>query len=110
MNRTVAANNPEVGENWVNHSVKGLFPGKDSNPVVVLDVPGIRVSAASTEYLLALKVFAARIDRDDDDVTFLADQLGLTTSDEVLDVMVRFYPAKRIEAKVQFYIQQLFGH
>lgn len=55
--RTVAASHREVGENWLNDSVKSVFFGRDSNPVVVLDVPGIRVSVASTEYLLAMKVF-----------------------------------------------------
>lgn len=108
----VASAHPEIDEGWLNDSVKGFFPAEDSNPSVVLDVPGLRVSVPSTEYLLAMKVFAARIDRDDDDVLFLANRLGLSTADEVLDLVSRFYPASRIEAKVQFYIQQLFpnGH
>jgi len=106
--RRVAAGHPELSEDWLNDSVKGFLPGTDSNPLVVLDVPGLRVSVPSTKYLLAMKVFASRTDRDDDDVRFLAGLLGLTTADEVLDVVSQFYPASRIEAKVPFYVQQLF--
>jgi len=42
----------------------------------VFDHPGLRVSAASPEHLLAMKVLAARR-RDEDDVRFLVRHLGL---------------------------------
>lgn len=106
---TVAARHPEIDADWLNDAAKGFLPGSDPNPHVVLEVPGLRVSVASTDYLLAMKVFASRIDRDDDDIRYLARQLGLTTAEEVLDVVARFYPPGRIEAKAQFYVQQLFG-
>jgi hypothetical protein len=106
--RAIAAERPDLDDDWLNDGVKGFLPGEDKNPQLILEVPGLRVSAPATDYLLAMKVFASRIDRDDDDIKYLANQLGLTTSDEVLDVVTRFYPANRIEAKVQFYIQQLF--
>ncbi|MEB3022919.1 MULTISPECIES: hypothetical protein [Mycolicibacter] len=104
----VAAEHPEISENWLNDAVKGFLPGEDAGPQLILEVPGLRVSVPSTEYLLATKVLASRIDRDDDDIRFLAAFLGLTTADQVLDVVARFYSSERIEAKVQFYIQSLF--
>lgn len=107
--RTVASRHPEIDPDWLNDAAKGFLPGNDANPHVVLEVPGLRVSVPSTEYLLALKVFAARVDRDDDDIRHLARSAGLTTADEVLDVVARFYPPGRIEAKAQFYVHQLFG-
>ena len=105
---TIAFRHPEIGPDWLN-AVKGFPPGVDRNPHLVLEVPGLRVSVPSTDYLLAMKVFASRIDRDDGDIKYLAGLLGLTTADEILDVAARFYPSARIEAKVQFYVQQLFG-
>lgn len=105
----VAAQHPEIDAAWLNDAVKGFLPGSDTNPRLVLDVPGLRVSVPSTEYLLAMKVFASRIDRDDDDIRYLANLLGLTTPDDVLEVVARFYPPNRIEAKVPFYVHQLFG-
>lgn len=106
----IAARHPEldIEADWINDAVKGFLPGTDPSPQLVLEVPGLRVTVPSTDYLLAMKIFAARVDRDDDDVEFLAGRLGLTTADEVLDVVARFYPQNRIEAKVQFYVQQLF--
>ena len=105
---TVASRHPEIDPGWLNDSVKGFLPGEDSHPHLVLEVAGLRVSVPSTDYLLAMKVFASRIDRDDDDIKYLAHHLGLTKADEILDVAARFYPSGRIEAKVQFYVQQLF--
>ena len=53
--------------------MKGLLPGgADRHAKVILDLPGITVSVPSPHYLLALKVQAARIDRDKDDIRFLA--------------------------------------
>lgn len=89
--------------------MKGFLPGQDANVRVVLDVPGLRVSVPSTEYLLALKIHAARPDRDLDDIRFLADQLGLSTAVQVLDVAERFFGVHRLEPKSQFFIEQVFG-
>ncbi len=105
---TIASRHPELHPGWLNDSMKGFLPGEDTHPHLILEVPGLRVSVPSTDYLLAMKVLASRIDRDDDDIRYLAHQLGLTTADEVLDVAAQFYPPDRIPAKVQFYIHQLF--
>ena len=52
--------------------VKTFLPGPDPNALTAMDAPGLVVSAASPEYLLALKVHASRIDRDEDDIRLLA--------------------------------------
>lgn len=59
-------------DNWLNDAVKGFLPGADPNQRAVFAAPGINVSVPSPEYLLALKVHAARIDRDRDDIMTLA--------------------------------------
>ncbi len=105
---TVVSRHPEIDSGWLNDAVKGFLPSAGANPRVLLEVPGLRVSVPATDYLLAMKTLASRVDRDDDDIVFLANELGLSTADEVLDVVSRFYSASRIEAKVQFYIEQLF--
>lgn len=84
-----------LSDDWINDAVKGFLPGNDTNIRVVLEVAGLRVSIPSTEYLLALKIYAARPDRDLDDIRFLTDQLGLTKSRQVLDVAERFFGANR---------------
>ncbi len=66
--RLVAAGHPGISADWLNGAVKGFLPGPDPNARTAIDAPGVVVSAASPEYLLALKVQAARIDRDEDDI------------------------------------------
>ena len=53
-----------------------LRTGPDPNQRAVMSAPGINVSVPSPEYLLALKVAAARVDRDTDDIRVLAELAG----------------------------------
>lgn len=65
--RSVAA---ELGlpQWWLNEQASAyVAPGGDTNAPRVFDHPGLRVSAASPEHLLAMKVLAARR-RDADDI------------------------------------------
>lgn len=71
---------------WLNDAVKGFLSGPDDAAVAVLDVPGLRASAASARVLLAMKVLAHRTGEDDGDLRLLARHLGLTSSGEVLDL------------------------
>jgi len=53
--------------------------------------PHLRVSAASPEHPLAMKVVAARR-RDAEDVLFLVKHLGLSTVEQVLALCVEIFP------------------
>lgn len=64
---------------WLNDGVKG-FVVDDPTQGPVFQFEGLRVQAASPELLLALKVRAARMGEDDEDVRLLADMLGLHTA------------------------------
>ena len=95
---------------WLNDAVKGLVPAGDTDAVCVLDVPGLAVSVASPRYLLAMKVAAARVDRDADDITLLADLSGAHTAGEVLDIVVSVWGTQaRLTPKAQFLVEELFG-
>ncbi len=50
---------------------------------------GLRCEVASAETVLVLKCLAHRIGEDDDDLELLAGRLGITTSDQVLDLVER---------------------
>jgi hypothetical protein len=67
---------------WLNDSVKGLLPGPDPAPQEIAELPGLRVSVASPQYSLALKVAAARVDRDADDIRFLVEEMFPTALDD----------------------------
>jgi len=91
------------------NGVKGLLPGgADRHARVILDLPGITVSVPSPHYLLALKVQAARIDRDQDDIRFLARETGARTADDVLRIAEQVIGSNRLLPKAQFIVQEMF--
>ena len=59
-------------------------------------------------YLLALKVQAARIDRDQDDIRFLARETGAKTADDVLRIAEQVIGGNRLLPKAQFIVQEMF--
>lgn len=45
---------------WLNDAVKGFLPGDDSNAVTYFESGSLRVDVASPQYMLAMKLLAAR--------------------------------------------------
>jgi hypothetical protein len=58
----------------------------------VFDHPGLRVSVASPEHLLAMKAIAGRRYADQEDLSVLVAMLGLSTVDEVELITSRVFP------------------
>lgn len=106
--RRVAARHDDVAEDWLNDGAKGFLPGEDlgAKPVVY-EGEHLTVSAGSPAYLLATKLLASRVSRDEDDILLLYELCGFTTVDEGLDLLERYYPGRPIEAKVRFYLEEL---
>lgn len=93
---------------WLNDAVKGFLADPDPHAQPVLELPGLRCLAASPRILLALKVLAHRAGEDEDDVTLLAGELGVTTADEVLDLAEETF-GERLEPAARFFVEQLFA-
>lgn len=66
------------------------------------------LTVPSPRYLLALKVQAARIDRDQDDIRFLAREAGAKTADDVLRTAEQVIGSNRLLRKAQFIVQEMF--
>jgi hypothetical protein len=96
-------------DDWLNDAAKAYAPGPDANKRFIFEGEGLAVSAASPEYVLAMKLLASRVDRDVEDIRTLYKILGYTSADEGLDLVERFYPRGRIEPKTQFLLEELFG-
>jgi hypothetical protein len=106
----VAGGHDDVDDDWLNDGVKGFLPGEDPGERrVVYDGDCLAVAAASPAYLLATKLLASRVARDEDDVLLLYDLCGLRTVEEGLDLVERYYPGRPIEAKVGFFIEDLLA-
>lgn len=105
----VAHRHPGLPEDWLNDAVKAFLPGDDPNATTVLDHPALTVQVASPDYLLAMKVLAARLDRDDDDIRTLASLCGLTSAGAVLDLVESFYPEALIPTRVAYVIEDIMA-
>lgn len=95
---------------WLNDSVKGLLSGPDPHATHVIELPGLRVEAASPELLLALKVLAHRAGKDRDDVRMLARMLHLTTAEAVLDHAERLLAPQRLTIDAQLFVEEVLAH
>ncbi|GAB7190835.1 hypothetical protein NUM3379_15420 [Kineococcus sp. NUM-3379] len=56
----------------------------------------------SPRYLLAMKLFASRIDADTADIALLYQHFGLTTVEEGLQIVQDAYPSRPIAVKTQY--------
>lgn len=93
-------------EDWLNDAVKGFIAASPAKGRAVLDVPGLTVRVPETEYLLAMKAFAARPE-DLQDVRLLLAELGNVSLEGVLTMLERYYPRDRIPAKTLFFLEEL---
>jgi hypothetical protein len=100
----------DLEPDWLNDAVKGFLPGTDADACTVLEAPGIHVAAGSPRYLLAMKVASARVDRDTDDIRFLAELCGYRTAAEVLatteEIWGRMYA---LLPKSRFLVEEVFS-
>jgi predicted nucleotidyltransferase len=100
------AQREHLSPNWLNDAVKGFFYTQP--PMTLwLDYPGLRVYTANPEYILAMKAAAGRPE-DVGDIQALAAHLGVTTAQDVLDIVTRFIPASQLPPRTQYLIQSLF--
>jgi len=81
-----------IDANWLNDAVKGFLPGDDPASTVLFERPGLAVRIASPRYLLAMKVMAARVERDEDDIARLAKLSGTESVAAILDPVQATYP------------------
>lgn len=98
-----------VDPDWLNDAVKGFLPGPDPAATVFFERQGLAVSIASPRYLLAMKVMAARIERDEDDIVTLAGLTGLDSAEAILDLVETTYPGQAIPPRVQYFLEELFA-
>ncbi|HET9894951.1 MAG TPA: DUF6036 family nucleotidyltransferase [Streptosporangiaceae bacterium] len=93
---------------WLNEQASAYVArGGDPTAPRVFDHPGLRVSAASPEHLLAMKVLAARR-RDAEDMRYLVKHLNLSSSAEVLDACARVFPDEHVPDRAKLILADLF--
>ncbi len=98
-----------VADDWLNDAVKAyLSPRGDFDPF--LDLDHLKVFVAQPAYLLAMKCAAMRLGEefhDLDDVRYLLRYLNLTSVEEALEVVTRYFDAERLPAKTRLALEEL---
>jgi len=104
----IIAHKEGLPENWLNDAAKAYFhvdPPKEN----ILELSHLRVWAPRADYMLAMKCLAARFDTyDKDDVIFLIEYLGLQKTEQVFQLIEKYYPHSRVPPKTQFFVEELF--
>lgn len=94
---------------WLNDAVKEfLSPRGDYGPF--LELPNLRVFIAQPAYLLAMKCVAMRLGEefhDLDDVRFLLRYLNITTADEALAIVLRYFDEHQVRPKTRLALEEL---
>ena len=68
---------------------------------------GVAVTAASARFLLAMKLRAARVEQDVDDIRFLVRLIGLQSVKEVLAVAEERYPVSDLPTQARFLVEEI---
>lgn len=76
---------------WLNDAAKGFLPGADEHPHTVFESESLLVQVPSPQYLLAMKLYASRDDRDLDDAALPCNRLGYSSAQECLGLLTAKY-------------------
>ena len=91
---------------WLNFAVKMFVV--EHQKQILFDLPHLKVYVPEADYLLAMKVLAARADTSDtDDIRFLLAFLKLTKLEDVLGIVREFYPKKIVKPETVFLLEEL---
>lgn len=101
----------DVPATWLNDAVKGyLSPRGEFDDFLELEY--LRVFVAPPPYLLAMKCAAMRLGEefhDLDDVRYLLRYLNITTVEEALTVVTRYFDEDHLPTKTRLALEELLG-
>lgn len=100
----------DLPSDWLNDAVKGFVPPTDdARQWVAFESRNLRVCVAGVEHLLAMKIAAARVEQDRDDLAVLVRAMGLTNADQGLAVARECLgPGYPIPPRAQYLLEEIF--
>ena len=94
-------------DDWLNDAAKGFVPA-NAGYETWASLSHLTISTVDARTLLAMKAAAARTVEDANDIRFLADLLALRSADEVLAVVLSYFPAERLPVRVRLLLEEMF--
>jgi hypothetical protein len=105
------ASRAHIANDWLNDAVKG-FLSERGQFVPYFERPHLRVYVAEPHYLLAMKCAAMRIGEefhDLDDVRYLLRHLNISSLDQALEVVGRFFDDDELHPKTRLALEELLS-
>jgi len=94
---------------WLNNQASTYVSGRAGRGTPVFDHPHLRVMTTPPEHLLAMKVRAARVLRDGDDVRVLIRHLGLSSVSDVEDIVRQFFPDEPLTKRSRLLLEDIMS-
>jgi len=98
--------NLDIG--WLNVAVK-MFVA-DHPKRILFNFSNLKVFIPHGDYMLAMKVLAARPDSADmEDIQFLLSHLKITSKEDIIGIVKNYYPNKEIKGETIFMLEELLS-
>jgi hypothetical protein len=105
--RAMSLEREHLASDWLNGRVRPMLPRVlDDGRLEAFNAPGISVTVASPTHMLAMKVRAARGERDIEDIVLLCEILGVVSIAEVLSVADSVWGVGMVREENVFLVSQ----
>ncbi len=97
----------DLPEDWLNDAAKAYVP-TNAGYETWRALSHLTISTVDARTLLAMKCAAARTIEDGEDIRFLAKLLGCRCSDDVLQIVLSYFPAERLPVRTRLLLEEMF--
>jgi hypothetical protein len=103
----IIAERHDLNKDWLNYAVKMFLVPHERR--ILLDLSHLKVFIPESDYLLAMKVIAARVETMDlEDIRFLIARMKIQNPAQVLEIIERYYPHKQIKPETKLQLEDIF--
>lgn len=86
----------KLPNDWLNDAVRSYLLGPDADQVPLRQDGVLQIAVGSASYVLAMKLLAARVEQDQDDIRLLYDRLGLSSWGDGIEIVKRYLPTQEV--------------